>query len=91
MVRDAIIRGRVAIGPAVTSILKYDGKGITYTVDGRRFNSNEEIQSYKIISMYTDIASNKSYYSTNYHVITTNNLDFTIYHDIVFPQARRLF
>jgi len=86
-------------GPATTSILKFDGRNITYTIDNRRFNIENRgndsldtsIRTYNIRYLYTDITSADNLFTTNYHAVTTDNLDYTIYNDIVFTKVKRLF
>ncbi len=78
-------------GPATTSILKYDGNDITYTVDNSRYNQGYSINTYKITNLYTDTTSESNLFSTNYHAVITDNSDFIIYKDIVFLNVKRLY
>jgi hypothetical protein len=79
-------------GPPVTSILKYDGRIITYTVDSSRFSQTYgDIHSYEIKNIYTDTTTHENLVTTNYHAVTNNNLDLLIYRDIVFIHVKRLF
>lgn len=78
-------------GPATTSILKYDGNNITYTIDNSRYNQAYSITSYNITTLYTDITSENNLFSTNYHAVTTDNIDFIIYRDVVFLNVKRTY
>jgi hypothetical protein len=79
-------------GPPATSILKYDGQIITYTVDNSRFSQTySDIHSYEIKNLYTDISTQPNLVITNYHAVTINNLDLIIYRDIVFIHVKRLY
>jgi hypothetical protein len=77
-------------GPAITSILKFDGYNVTYTVDTTRYDSNDSINVYYVNYMYTDTTSEENLISTNYHVVTTDN-NYTIYRDNVFLNVIRVY
>lgn len=79
-------------GPPATSILKYDGNVITYTIDSSRFSQiYGDIQSYEIIKLYTETTSYNNLIVTGYHVITSDNIDFVIYNDNVFIHVKRIY
>jgi hypothetical protein len=79
-------------GPAATSILKYDGRDITYITDNSRFSQiYGDIHYYKIKKLYTETTYFNNLIVTSYHVITSDNIDFVIYNDNVFIYVKRLY
>ncbi|WP_312106143.1 hypothetical protein [Lachnoclostridium sp.] len=80
-------------GPAVTSILKFDGNTISFTYDRSRYSKIPgDISSYHIKKLYTE--KNKdgdNLIYTSYHVVTFDNIDFIIYTDNVFINVKRRY
>ena len=77
-------------GPAATSILKYDGNEITYYVDNSRYsNIPGDLKTYKIIKLYTDISNFPNMIVTNYHAVSSENIDFIVFRDIIFIKVKR--